>query len=276
MARSLSYSKSRAASASEVTGKLFLAILFVASVVLIAFSRTEASSTTQARQHAAGWLAPIGEFIAAPIETTAQSVANFQQFIANTHRATALAEENEALRSWKLRAEQLAAENASLRQLLRVAASDDPAHRAVKVLGSNSGPYHQQLQLDAGQRQGLLTGMAAVNQQGLVGRVLSVQDDSAQLMRVSDINSRVAVITGKSRERAMIRGLGESALGLYYLPEDTKIQLGEKLYTSGDGGLLPANILVGVVSTIQDDRVMVTPAVDPARLEFVRLLAPQS
>ncbi len=272
MAKSYSHASSRAPSLQEWAGRLVFIALFLGSVLLVAIGRFEDTSLSQVQHKVSGFFAPIGSFIASPVETSLSAVTNFQTALGNVGNANQLAAENAALQQWKLRAEQLEAENAALHQLMKVVPVMNTVDLTARVLGSVAGPYSHQLQLAAGADDNVKENMAVVDSHGLVGRVIGMTGGTSQVLAVTDINSRVAVVTGKSREHAVVKGLGEGHLGLYYLPEDTKLQAGEKLYTSGDGGLMSAGILVGTVVEVSETEVIVAPAIDRARLDYVRLL----
>lgn len=269
MAKPHSFASTRSLSLQELATRLLLVMLFLGSLILVGLGRTE---NTQAKL--ANFFAPVGSFIASPVETSTSAMDKFHTAFTHATNAGDLAKENEILRQWKLRAEQLQAENAKLQQLMKVVPALHSKDLTVRVLGSVAGPYSHQMQIAAGSEQGVEQDMAVVDSDGLVGRIISINDLNATIMALTDINSRVAVITGKSREHAVVKGLGDGNLGLFYLPEDTKLQSGEKIYTSGDGGLMPAGILVGTVTTISETDTMVAPAIDRSRLDYVRLLLP--
>lgn len=269
MAKTYSSASARGMSLQDWATRFLLIALFLGSLILVSFGRME-----NAQAKIASFFAPVGSFIAAPIESTATAVDNFQAAFNNATNANQLAQENETLRKWKLRAEQLQAENATLHRLMKLVPVLNNKDLTARVLGSVAGPYSHQMQIAAGAAQGVEQNMAVVDADGLVGRVISTNDNSATIMVVTDINSRVAVVTGKSREHAVVKGLGDGHLGLFYLPEDTKLVLGEKIYTSGDGGLMPAGTLIGTVTDITETETMVSPAIDRRRINFVRLLLP--
>jgi len=266
------YTSSHAYAWQDWASKLLFILLFAASLVMVAVGRFENTSLQRAQEAATGLWAPIGHFIASPVQTTTAGLDQLRDTLHNARNAGTLAQENEILRQWKQRAEQLQAENESLRKLLKVVPATQTTDLTARVLGSIAGPYSHQLQLAAGSEEGVVPSMAVVDSDGLVGRTLSATPRTAEVLLLTDINSRVAVVTGKSHEHAVAKGQGDTLLALDYLPQDTKIEVGEKIYTSGDGALLPAGILVGTVSEITGGQAKVIPAVDTSRLDFVRLL----
>jgi rod shape-determining protein MreC len=114
--------------------------------------------------------------------------------------------------------------------------------------------------------------MAAVNERGLVGRVIEVGRRSARILLLTDFNSRVPVMVEPSRDQAVLAGDNSRAPGLVFLPINPRLSVGDRVVTSGRGGVLPPGLAVGVVSVIADGKVAVTPLVDWDRLSHLRLL----
>ena len=126
--------------------------------------------------------------------------------------------------------------------------------------------------VNAGADQGVVKGMAAVNERGLVGRVIEVGRRSARVLLLTDFNSRVPVMVEPSRDQAILAGDNSREPGLIFLPLHPRMAVGQRVVTSGRGGVLPPGLAVGVISAIDEDKVAVAPVVDWDRLEYVRLL----
>lgn len=272
MAKPYTSAHSRTASSRDWATRGLFILLFLASLMLVAFGRSDQQA---ARNSVSNFFAPIGSFISSPVDTTAMMINNAEQFFMNAGNAGQIAEQNTVLKQWKLQAEQLAAENAQLKALLNVVAPAATKDLTTRVLGSVAGPYRHNYHIAAGTDHGVDTKMAVINEKGLVGRVVQTNASTSSFMAVTDINSRIAVIAGKSRDHAVVKGLGENQMALHYLPEDTQLVVGEKLFTSGDGGLMPAGILVGTVAEVTETQIVVSPAYDRSRLDYVRLLLTQ-
>jgi rod shape-determining protein MreC len=118
----------------------------------------------------------------------------------------------------------------------------------------------------------VVKGMAAVNERGLVGRVIEVGQRSARVLLLTDFNSRVPVMVEPSRDQAILAGDNSEEPGLIFLPLHPRMAVGQRVVTSGRGGLLPPGLAVGRISAIDDHKVTVTLVVDGQRLEYVRLL----
>ena len=105
----------------------------------------------------------------------------------------------------------------------------------------------------AGKSDGVIKGQAAVTGQGLVGRVTAVGERASRVLLVTDINSRIPVRVDRTRERAVLAGNNSSSPSLIYLPPETGVQVGDRIVTSGHGGVFPKGIPVGIV-TVVDQR----------------------
>ncbi len=252
--------------------RFLLVGLFLGSLLLVLIGRNEDNRMEDFQQSISGFFAPVGSFLSSPVKTTLSSVDAFSEAYDNIENMERLADENAALLQWKQRAEQLEQENISLRSLLKAVPIMKSGELTAKVLGNVTGPYSHELHIDAGSMAGVKLGMVAVNEHGMIGRITQANANISHILPLTDIHSRIAILTGKGREHAVVKGLGEQLLRLYYLPEDSQITLGEKLYSSGDGGFMPAGILVGTVTKITKTGIFVTPATDRSRLELVRLL----
>ena len=74
------------------------------------------------------------------------------------------------------------------------------------------------------------------------------------------------------RDPAVLAGDNTRLPRLVYLPQNAKVLNGDRIVTSGHGGVYPAGLPIGVVTSIDDGTIKVSPYVDWNRLEYVRLL----
>ena len=123
----------------------------------------------------------------------------------------------------------------------------EPPARGVtaRVAAENDGPFAETLLANAGRSQGVEAGAIAVNEGGLVGRVVQLGERSCRILLVTDFNSRVPVLGEISGVRAIMYG-GRDGLGrLTDLPERHEFVPGERILTSGEGGAFPRGLVVG-------------------------------
>jgi rod shape-determining protein MreC len=114
--------------------------------------------------------------------------------------------------------------------------------------------------------------MAAVNERGLIGRVIEVGRHSARVLLLTDFNSRIPVMVEPSRDQAILAGNNTRRPSLVFVPLNPRLSVGGRVVTSGRGGVLPPGLEVGTITAIDGTGITVEPLVDFARLEYVRLL----
>ena len=86
------------------------------------------------------------------------------------------------------------------------------------------------------------------------------------------MNSRIPVVVEHSRESAILAGDNTNNPQLQFLPIDADIKVGSRIITSGQGGVFPPGIAVGLISSISTDRILIQPYADWDRLEYVTIL----
>lgn len=122
---------------------------------------------------------------------------------------------------------------------------------ASAVIGRDPSPFLHYIIIDHGSDSGLRSGMPVITDQGLVGRIDAVTATAARVQLITDPGSTVNVRLENSRTEAQIAGsvTGEITLGM--VSQDTNLQPGELVLTSGLGGGYPADLLVGQVISIR-------------------------
>ena len=92
------------------------------------------------------------------------------------------------------------------------------------------------------------------------------------MLLISDLNSRIPVVAEKSRVRAILAGDNSGQPKLAFLPPNAKLEVGDRIVTSGHGGVFPAGLPVGQIAGISDGLIRVQPFADFDRLEYVRII----
>ncbi len=218
-------------------------------------------------------IVPLLGAVVEPIDATRRAAAQIGELFALRQENAHLRAQNERLLEWQDTARRLALENAALRQMLNLQAGvAPPTAVAARVVADAGGPFVHTVLVAAGADQGVVKGMAAVNERGLVGRVIEVGRRSARILLLTDFNSRVPVMVEPSRDQAILAGDNTREPGLIFLPLHPRMAVGQRVVTSGRGGVLPPGLAIGRISAIDDGKVAVAPVVDWERLEYVRLL----
>ncbi len=147
-----------------------------------------------------------------------------------------------------------------------------------EIVSRDSSTWWRTVTINRGTDDGLETEMPVLTDEGLVGRTTTVSENIAVVLLISDENCRVAASVEGTREQGIVTGERVSGsltplLDLNYLSKQAELKAGQKVYTSGVGGVFPSGLFVGTIRTFQvralDSQAKLAPAVDLAKLEDV-------
>ncbi|MBP2231346.1 rod shape-determining protein MreC [Azospirillum agricola] len=247
-------------------------MLVLASIALMMVGKVESVSVDAARARVTDAFAPILDAISRPAATAARVIESAVELENAFDENRRLKAENARLLQWKQAALRLETENASLRTLLHATAEPSVSFITARVIATPGSSFVRTLVVTAGRRDGVRKGQAALAGAGLVGRVIEVGEWSSRVLLLTDINARVPVVLEGSRQRAVLAGDNSDQARLLYLPPESPVQVGERVVTSGHGGLFPPGLPVGVVTSASERGVRVLPNADLSRVEHLRLV----
>jgi rod shape-determining protein MreC len=250
-----------------------IALGFIAlSLALIFVGRGQPSPLDRVRIAIVDIFVPVLGAIAQPVEAS-RAVVDYVQRAINVHGENArLREEVARLQHWQVVARSLDSENASLRELLQVPSDPPLGFVTARVVANSGGTFLRSVLIIAGRNDGVGRGNAAITSEGLIGRVTEIGERGARVLLITDMNSNVPVVLERSRERAIAVGDNSDRLKLVFTASDAKPQIGDRVLTSGHGGVFPPGLPVGVVVAIGENGARVQPLADLARLDFVRVV----
>lgn len=237
-----------------------------------------------------GYLTPLSRILLNPvvsaqtwIATRYQAVQSFIQAPQDTirlrQRNTDLEAEVSRLQAQVIELQQRISETSILSALVDFArANPEYSYQAAAVIGYDTSPFLRYVLINRGSDQGLRRGMPVVTQQGLVGRIAAVTSSAARVQLITDTTSTVNVRLDPSGAQAVLNGQITGDVSLEMIPQDTAIEVGDLVLTSGLGGSYPPNLLVGQVSSVRSQaqdlfqRASVQTAVDFSQLEIVLVI----
>jgi rod shape-determining protein MreC len=170
------------------------------------------------------------------------------------------------------------AETQSLRMrryetLLNIVGETQGATVMARVVAEEKGPFAATRIANAGAANGVREGYAAINENGLVGRVIRVGEYTSRILLVSDVASKIPVIGSQSGDRALLIGDGGSGAALAQPETPDKIVEGEIWLTSGDDGKMPLGVRVGKARKVKEGwRIDLSSSDGP--VDFVQLVPP--
>lgn len=209
-----------------------------------------------------------------PINTVSRMVKDFQSYTRVYQQNQELREELQQMKGWQEAAIQLEQQNARLRELNNVRLSPRLTFVTGEILADSGSPFRQSGLVNIGSRDGVIEGAAAMDGLGLVGRVSGLAASSARILFVTDTSSRVPAIIRPSGQRTMVAGDNSTAPILDFIEVPDEVKPGDRVVTSGAGGVFPPDLLIGQVTLGPDGRTRVRPSADYRRLRYIRILRP--
>ena len=173
-------------------------------------------------------------------------------------------------------------ENERLKQLLQYKEEKAEKHELVmaKVIARNHANWYEMIVVDRGSKQGITQGMVVVNHDGLIGRVISVTKNTAEVLLILDREGAVGARIFETRDTPGVAvGTSQSQyLQMIHLPHDLSIEPNQIIVTSGLGGVYPPGIRIGKVIEVLPEpgglmkTATLKPFVDFSRLEEVFII----
>ncbi len=249
-----------------------LFFLICVAIALMMLAKNESIVIEKARAAVTDAVSPILEFAVRPVATINEMIDQGQQLVHLAAENTALRQQTERLAHWQTVARQLEAENQAMRQMLNLAPEAGIGFVTARVIGDQGGAFVRSVLVNAGSRQGAARGQAAVTGEGLAGRVAETGGRSARVLLITDMNSRIPILVGSARDRAILTGDNTGQPVLLYLGPRVEVQVGDRIVTSGHGGVFPPGLPIGKVASVGADGIRIQPFVDWGHMEYLRLI----
>ena len=203
-----------------------------------------------------------------------KSFSSFYQFMENHINLYSnykeLITENKELKNNISKSDFLELENSQLRKLIDEQAVSSSDLVSARVMLDKQSPYLNSFVINIGSNKNIKNGMAVLDGKNFIGRTVDVNFFSSRVLLVSDLNSKIPVLSEPSGNHAILSGHGTSEPTLEYLSENHTIQDGDKVYTSGKGGIFTPGIAVGKVK-INKKKIKVLLFSDLSQITFVNI-----
>jgi rod shape-determining protein MreC len=151
-----------------------------------------------------------------------------------------------------------------------------------RVIARDASSWWSTVEINRGEENGMEIDMPVLTEDGLVGKVISTSPKTARVVLISDESCKIAASVEGTSERGIVSGevrgervgnKAEPLLNLNIRSKQAVVQSGQKVYSSGAGGVFPSGVLVGTVKEFAvrslDGQAKLIPAVDLASIEDV-------
>lgn len=252
--------------------RLLVVLLAIVLFVVFLTWRIDSPRVERFRLAVLDRIIPNMEWAIAPVTGLSQLAVDFQSYQRLSEQNQQLRRELQQIKGWREAALQLEQENAKLRDLINVQIDPKLTYITGVVLTDSGSPFQQSVLLNVGARDGIVDGWAAMDGLGLVGRISGVGQNIARVVMVTDTSSRIPVTIKPSGQRAVAVGDNTLAPPIDFLSDPDQVKPGDRVVTSGDGGVFPADLLIGHIVVDRDRRLRIKLVADFQRLEFLRIL----
>ena len=252
--------------------RLLLATLLLCLFLLFLIWRIDSPRVERFRMQIVDRVVPSMDWTMAPVTGAINLVRDFQSYQRIVEQNKELRRELQQMKAWKEAALQLEQENARLLDLNNVRLDPRLTFVTGVVLADSGSPFRQSVLLNIGARDGIVDGWAAMDGIGLVGRISGVGKTSSRVILLTDSSSRIPVLIQPSGQTAIVAGDNTIAPYIDFVENPDRVRPGDRVVSSGDGGVFPSGLLVGQVASDPGGRLRVRLAADYERLEFLRVL----
>lgn len=241
-------------------GKLGIGLVFLAILAMIVSTASGRSGMTKAEDVAGGALSPISGFfynIKDKISTGAGSIGDIFTLREENKKLEA---ENIKLKDSMLEYEEVIGKSDYLKNEYELSQNSKYEFLVAKVTAKDPGNWFEKFTVNKGSSDGLkkgdpvILGVEIDNElvvEGLVGNITEVGENWAKVTSIVDVSNNVSFSVVRNRDGGIVKGNLEGGLDGYMFDTDTTVTKGDRIVTSGMGGVYQEGIYVGEVGEVK-------------------------
>jgi rod shape-determining protein MreC len=216
--------------------------------------------------------AAAGSVLAAPVRGVGDGFEWIGDYFGAVSENRRLKRELREMRQWRDTAVALRDVNDRYGTILRLKTYPEVPMVTAHVVTDARGAFNTTRLANAGTEKGIKVGHPVLSEHGLVGRVVGVARGVSRVMLVTDPSSKTPVLVDRTNARAILTGDGGPNPRLEFLRGADPVRNGDPILTSGDGGVFPRGIPVGVAVKGLDGVWRARLYSDRSPIDFVRIL----
>lgn len=239
--------------------KLELLFFSILAVFLIFTSRINPDFTNDISYKVIRISSPIASIIEAPFKIGSKIIRGTKYLVFIKQENDRLLKENTKIQTLHAEAINIQKENEQLKKITNFAEKYEIEYKTARVIYKTDSAEILSVLINAGKDQNIQKDSIVLGSKGMIGRVVEVFPNLSRVLLINDSNSRIPIITSKSRTRGILGGDGTNNLKILYLDDKHKIEEGEYIYTSSDANMITPGIIIGKVIKVRDVNVEVKP-----------------
>jgi len=255
-------------------------IILVFSILLLSLALMSVSAK---QQNGLSFLDSLAGLILSPFQNLfTQSVQSVSDGVNHYFDLVNVSKENERL---KLEVERLVNEkNELIERIARqkriaglMAYQDDRKKESLvaSVIARDATQWSKVVVIDKGYKHGVKKHLAVVTNSGVIGQIIHAGPTTSKVLLTIDSRSAVDSLFQDSRVSGVVVGTGEEQCEIKFVPNTAEIKVGDRVLSSGLGGIFPKGLFIGTVSKVVKKKqglfqdITLTPSSDLSKLEEV-------
>ena len=142
-----------------------------------------------------------------------------------------------------------------------------------KVLLDKNSPFLKSIIINKGSKDNVEIGMAVLDKEYLVGKIVEVNYSTARALLLSDLNSKIPVSIEPGNVQSILSGSGKNNGYIQYFKDDFNVEENNVVYTSGSGGIFKSGIPIGKIKKSNEENYYIEFFSDLSQLNFIKLVS---
>jgi rod shape-determining protein MreC len=143
-------------------------------------------------------------------------------------------------------------DNIRLREILSLQESSSNDYISAAVISRKTGSWWRQIILNKGLKDGVEIGSAVIGPGGLLGRVKNTSLFTSSVTLLTSPESKLGVWVDRIQINGLLVGVGDNNPSLILYSKDADIKVGDFVSSSPASTLLPPNIPIGIVQSVDE------------------------
>ena len=149
-----------------------------------------------------------------------------------------------------------------------------------KVIGKDATQWSKMIFIDKGTNHQVKENLVVTTDAGIVGHIIHVSNNVSKVLLITDSRSAVDSLFQETRDTGVTVGIGQGLCEMKFVPIESDVNIGDRIVSSGLGGVFPKGLMVGVVEDVikknQDlfQKIIVSPSADLSQIEEVIIVLP--
>ena len=265
--------KSRLFVKSKNIKNITIPFLFILTFLLVLFNKTDYFLVNKMKSTSIDVVNPISKAIYYPIQLSINTLDLINNLRLAEKENIKLKEEVIRLKKWQRLALININENKAYKKLLNSTSNNVNIIKTASIVNHSPKIYTRSVLINAGYNHNIEKNFIAINERGLVGKVIFVTKNNSKILLINDQNSSVPVQSVSGNFFAIMKGSSDGHyLESSFIKDNKKPLVGDILVTSGRANIYPYNILVGKIIKITDEKIIALPFVDTKNIKFLQIV----